>query len=99
MKCSNSFLPLLILAFSFLQSCTKSVGVVEVTYIKATGVYGDIEALRASPLVEAPRNIVNPGKIFISEDLLLIGEENEGIHVIDDSNPADPIPLSFLKIP
>jgi len=46
----------------------------------------------------APRDLHNPGKIYIISHFLLINEKYEGIHVFDNSNPSSPIALGFLAI-
>jgi hypothetical protein len=40
----------------------------------------------------------NPGKIYLYNNLLLINELNEGIHVYDNSNPSSPQPLYFITM-
>lgn len=80
-------------------SCTKDYGKVEVTYQEATAIYGDIEAIRSQPLNETIREITNPGKIYLGNDVILIGEEQEGIHVIDNSDPINPTSVNFINIP
>ena len=92
-------LVLLPLTFFILQSCTKDFGSVEVSYKKATAVYGDLAAIRNTPLMEGARPITDAGKIFVAEDLLLIGEEGDGIHIVDNTDPKNPINLSFMNIP
>ena len=93
-----SFLFFAVLAIS-LVSCTEDLGKTEVTYTKATAIYGDINDIRSAPLVAESRAIVDPGKVYVSEDLLLIGEEGKGIHVFDNSNPEAPSELYFMNIP
>lgn len=92
-------LVLLPLSFFVLQSCNKDFGTVEVTYTKATAVYGDLESIRNTPLIGEAQPISNAGKVFVAHNLLLIGEEGQGIHVVDNTNPASPINLSFINIP
>ena len=48
--------------------------------------------------LEAPRVISNPNKIYTYKNYLLVNEAQKGVHIIDNSNPANPIPLNFLKI-
>lgn len=93
-----TFILCLLSAFLF-TSCNKDLGEVTVTYTKATAIYGDLAEIRATPLLEAPRTIENPGKIFIGQDFLLIGEEEKGIHVVDNRDPKNPTPIHFLNIP
>jgi len=90
---------LLFLCVGVFHSCTKDFSSVEVTYKKATAVYSDLAVIRHISLIEAPPTIETPGKIFVSDDLLLVREEEKGIHVIDNSDPSNPQPISFLNIP
>jgi hypothetical protein len=41
----------------------------------------------------------DPGKIYLLEPYLFVNERGKGIHVIDNSDPKNPINLSFLSIP
>ncbi len=83
----------------FFQSCTDDFANVTVSYSKGTAIYGDMEEIRAIPLVGTPSEIINPGKIFVSDSYLLIGEETLGIHVIDNTDPANPMNTGFINIP
>jgi hypothetical protein len=53
------------------------------------------ESVRALP----PQALHATGKIYLQGHYLFINEPYEGIHVIDNSNPALPRPVSFLRIP
>ena len=93
---------LLAIPFLFLfclTSCTKDTGTVTVTYQEATAIYGDLDEIRSTPLNESVRPIENPGKIFIGDALILIGEEGKGVHVIDNSIRSNPVQTSFINIP
>ena len=90
---------LLPISVMLLSACTKDFGTAEVTYTKATAIYGDLDAVRNTNLLEGAKPIENAGKIFVAEDLLLIGEEGKGIHIVDNSNPENPENLSFINIP
>ncbi|UCS93455.1 hypothetical protein KZP23_22915 [Echinicola marina] len=46
-----------------------------------------------------PRNINNTGKIYIFGDYLFVSEPDEGIHVIDNTDPTAPRNLCFIEIP
>ncbi len=87
-----------VIAISFIN-CTNDYGKVEVTYQEATAIYGDIEAIRSQKLNETTREITNPGKIYLGNDVILIGEEQKGIHVIDNSDPINPTLVNFINIP
>ena len=83
----------------FFTSCVDDSGTVQVTYQEATAIYGDMNDIRSEALIEPAREIINPGKIFIGEQIILIGEEGEGVHVINNSDRANPVNESFLNVP
>ncbi len=70
-----------------------------VRYVKATGIYADLESVRVDDLVGAPRDIESPGKINVSSELLIIGDRGTGIHIINNTDPENPQPLHFLEVP
>lgn len=45
-----------------------------------------------------PRNLVDPVKIYLKDQYVLITERYKGIHVIDNSNPEAPAALGFLRV-
>jgi len=95
-------LKLLYLIFLFgilLVSCTNDSGTVEVDYLEATAIYGNLDEIRAIPLNEGGRSIQNPGKIFIGEGFILIGEEGQGIHVVSNQDRSHPVSGNFIHIP
>lgn len=51
-----------------------------------------VEALSA-------RSMHNTGKIYVRGRYLFINERYEGIHIVDNQNPAAPRIISFLRIP
>ncbi|MCS6821253.1 MAG: hypothetical protein NZ551_05215 [Microscillaceae bacterium] len=44
------------------------------------------------------RPLRKTGKIYTYNHFIFIGEENEGIHVIDNRNPSQPIQIGFIEI-
>jgi hypothetical protein len=86
-------------ALVLVYSCNSDISTAQLTYLKATAIYGDLDVLRDINLNEEVRSINDPGKVYVSDNLLLIGEEGEGIHVYDNTNPENPSPLSFINIP
>jgi hypothetical protein len=49
--------------------------------------------------MEESRELENPGKIYFYDHYLFINEVNEGVHVIDNSDPAAPDKVGFINIP
>ena len=49
--------------------------------------------------VKPAKSIVNPGKMYVFGNYLFQNELNEGIHIIDVTNPGAPVKLGFLQVP
>lgn len=49
--------------------------------------------------VQAPKALEKPGKIYIYQGKLFIVEKLNGIHVFDNTDPANPTPLAYLSVP
>ncbi|WP_026836584.1 hypothetical protein [Gillisia sp. JM1] len=45
------------------------------------------------------RPVINSGKIYVKEDLIYLNELGEGFHIIDNTDPINPNPVAFIKIP
>ncbi|HCY45110.1 MAG TPA: hypothetical protein DHU89_00400 [Flavobacteriales bacterium] len=95
----KNYLSLALLACFIITSCTKDKGSLTLTFTKSTAEYGNLEEIRNTELLEASRAIENPGKIYIGEEYLLIGEEGIGIHVYDNSAPSNPVNVAFMNVP
>ncbi len=82
----------------FATSCTEDKCNQEVTYTRFIPVYQTYENIRADIQSEAPRDLENPGKIYFYQNYIFINEALTGIHVIDNSNPENPTPTSFIPV-
>ena len=90
-------LPFLVITVFALQSClkdkiTKTYSVFEPIYKSKAEVHAEI---RGSTAV----SISNPGKIYMYGNYIFLNEINKGVHIIDNSNPANPVIKSFINIP
>ena len=97
----KQFFFFLLAGFLSLQffSCNKDIGTAVITYQEATAVYGDLEEVRNQPLNSSVRAVENPGKIFVGADFILLGEEEQGVHVINNTDIANPQFTNFIHIP
>ena len=69
------------------------------TYRTMLPVYLEMSDVRARLIApEPPQPLDNPGKIYIYGDYLLINEPTKGIHILDNTNPSNPVNLSFIPI-
>jgi hypothetical protein len=78
-------------------SCSDSVKDT-VTYTANVPVYMSQDEFNATTKVAATRPLKNPGKICLYGNYLFINEINEGIHVIDNSDPSSPQHVAFIEI-
>jgi hypothetical protein len=99
MKRSNLLFLLLIGGLMALQSCTKDQCQETYTYYDLVPVYKSQAEIETPIENEGPRTLKRPGGLYFYNDLVLINERFEGIHILDNSNPANPVPLSFIPIP
>ena len=89
-------IPVLI-AFFALFSCEKDNDTNLATV--AIPVTQSVADFRASVKIQAPRNIQESGKIYAWQDYIFINDKNEGVHIIDNTDPFNPRNIKFLKIP
>jgi len=68
------------------------------TYVKYEPVYKTLAEIRQPVTIEAARALKNPGKIYLYHSYLLVNEQLEGIHLIDNADPANPVNIAFIKI-
>jgi len=82
-----------------LQSCTKDDCTNEFSFLQVTPVYMTEAEIRQDITVEAPRALAQPGKIYFYDDYIFLNESRSGIHIINNSDPANPINEAFINIP
>ena len=64
-----------------------------------TPVYTKLTELRAAVQSQPVMPVTNAGKLYIKDNWIFLNEQNKGIHVIDNSNPAHPVKTTFINIP
>ena len=62
-------------------------------------VYMALDDLRETATFESPREIESPGKIYYKDGYIFINEIDSGIHVIDNRDLSNPIPVGFVRLP
>lgn len=71
----------------------------EITYKANVPIVMGFEEFRSAVKKSAPQQLVTPGKIYFKDQYIFVNEFQEGIHVIDNTNPASPQILNFIEIP
>lgn len=81
----------------FTTSCYECKEKREVT--KMTPIYMSDDDLANSVKLCENRAIQVPGKIYFKDNYIYIAEKNQGVHVIDNSDPYAPQSVGFISIP
>jgi hypothetical protein len=81
------------------NACVKDKCTKVLTYTQFEPVYLSLDEVRVDPVMQVPRALSQPGKIYLYGSTLMINELNEGIHFYDNADPTNPQPLGFLNIP
>jgi len=92
----KKYLLLLVFAPLALTSCKKYKN--KEVYANVP-VYMDYETFRGSFAFEKDVAIQGAGNIYVYNQLIFLSEEDKGIHVINNSNPASPVVEGFMNIP
>ena len=100
MKPVLQFAILLLLGSSFLiTSCEDDRCTRTEEYVSYEPVYKRIDEMRIPATFVNARSLTNPGKIFYYKGYLMINEMHEGIHVIDNKDPENPVAVGFIEVP
>jgi hypothetical protein len=88
-----------IFASLFLSSCIKDKCTETRTLYEYTPIYVKKEDFRSTPIQNAAtRTLQQTGKMYFYNNYIFINELRKGIHVIDNSNPSQPNPVTFIEI-
>lgn len=88
---------LAIFSVLFFSSCEKDD--CSYSYISYEPTFMSYDEFRSVPVeLQNPRSLKNVGKIYFYNRYLFINEINKGIHIINNSNPSNPIQVGFLNI-
>jgi hypothetical protein len=98
----KSFLLLLVIVLSLCQSCIGW-GTDNPDDVTSFSAYEPIIMQRANfetttTLDTSPRPIENTGKIYVKGDFIFINEVNKGFHVINNTDPSNPVTTAFITV-
>lgn len=65
----------------------------------AVPIYMSYQRLRESVRIETARPPDRLGRVYLYQNYVLLNEQNEGIHIIDNTDPSLPVNLGFIRIP
>ncbi len=74
---------------------------VEVThrYTFMRPIYTPAAVIRNSFAVEAPRTLTSTGKIYYRAPYVFVNQPGEGVHIINNTDPENPVNERFINIP
>ena len=88
----------LVVVAAITSSCEDKVEVTR-KYTVMEPVYMSPQEVRSSFAILPADTLQEPGKIYLYDSWLLINEPGNGIHVIDNLDPANPQMMYFINIP
>ncbi|MRI01735.1 hypothetical protein GH721_14430 [Kriegella sp. EG-1] len=94
------FLMLFAIGLAFM-SCNEDDGSSsgeDIEYIVATPLMMSQEDFRNSVTILPPQAIDESGKIYAYKNYIFVNDKYQGVHVIDNSDPAAPKKITFIKI-
>lgn len=80
------------------MGCSDKVEVTQ-TYTVMEPIYMTPEEIRSAVEISEPENINALGKIYLYGHFVFVNEPSEGIHVVNNSDPANPEIVNFINIP
>lgn len=81
------------------SGCVKDTCSKTYSYTFYQPVYKTTSEVKANIKSNAPREVENPGKLYIQGNYIFLNEIDKGIHIIDNRNPASPRNVAFIDIP
>lgn len=69
------------------------------SYPSSTPVYLSYTALRSAVAVGNPREPDEIRRIYLYQNYIFLNKKNEGIHVLDNVDPTNPVNVAFINIP
>lgn len=87
-----SMITLFVLGSCLKDKITHTYTIIRPVYKEKTEVYANIKS-------NAPQEMVSPGKICLYDNYIFLNEIDKGVHVIDNSNPSNPVVKCFINIP
>jgi hypothetical protein len=86
-----------LLIFAFCMSGCKDR--IEDSYIVNEPIYLTYNELRSSFNVKSAEEIIQPGKMYFKDNIIYVNEYLQGIHVINNEDPSNPVVLKFIELP
>ncbi len=94
----KNFIKVLFIAF-ISQTMYSCMDTFEEEFMANSPVYMGYEELRDAVVLSSARELKNTGKIYFKDNFIFINEQLKGVHIIDNSDPSNPVNKGFIEIP
>lgn len=81
-----------------LEGCTDRCEVTR-EYVYYEPVYTTVEEIRNEISLLPAQPVSSVGALYFKDDILYVNEPGKGIHIVNNTDPANPVILKFLNIP
>jgi hypothetical protein len=85
--------------FILILSASSCKDKIEDTYIINEPQYMSFADLRSSFNVKGGQEIIQPGKLYFKDNFIFVNEYQKGIHIVNNSDPSNPLVVKFIEIP
>ncbi len=99
MKKNAIYLFSLLFIIISMTSCLKDSCDETRTFTEYEQIFVHPDQFRINPTFLEQRKMETTGKIYFYNDLIMINERHEGIHIIDNTDSSNPTRIGFLAIP
>lgn len=100
MKTQYLLIALLSITALTFQGCLKDKCKSTITYTRFDPVYKTLEEVHSTTVgLEDPKPLTTPGQINYYDDRMFVVETGEGIHVINNADPSNPVNTAFISVP
>lgn len=98
-RLAYSITTIFIILTVLLTGCIQDKCARTITVVSMEPVYAQMADLRGQVGPETARPLTDPGKIYFKDQMVFIAENNEGVHIINNADPANPQNIGFIKVP
>ncbi len=81
-----------------ITSCTKEECTTQYSYVAFEPIFKTAAEINEDIAFVEDRTLENPGKFYYYQNLILINERGEGVHIVDNSDLTAPVKLGFIAI-
>lgn len=90
-------IPFVLMAVVILNGCKDKCYSIEQQLVVVKD-YMSAEKVLNSFQVQDAKTLVKPGNIYAYKNLLLVCEQEKGIHIMNNANPSNPISLKYINL-